>query len=114
MIKIRRVVPFVVALLVLTFSPGIWAHHGYAAYDMTKTVAVKGSVTDLMLANPHSSLSFDVKDDKGNLEHWAVEFGTLRGLIADGWTRSTLKPGDQINISLHPSKNGAKVGVLSG
>src|SRR5439155_20316940 len=98
MIKMPPVVPFYLVLLTLTFSPRTWAHHGYAAYDMAKTVTVKGSVTELMLANPHSSLTFDVKNDdnKENVGHWAVEFGTLRGLIADGWTRSTLKAGDQI------------------
>ena len=96
------------------FAPWANAHHGYAAYDLTKTVAVSGIVTELSLANPHSSVTFDVKDEKGEVNRWAVEFGTLRSLLSQGWTKDTLKPGDGIMLSLHPAKNGAHVGVLVG
>ncbi len=74
-------------LLGFSFVPLAYAHHGYAAYDMTKTVTVTGTVVEMTMANPHSSLTFDVKDEKGNLDHWAIEFGTLRGLLSEGWTR---------------------------
>jgi hypothetical protein len=102
--------------LLLTFGlgPRAYAHHGYAAYDLTKTVTLSGTVSDLSLANPHSSVTFDVKGEKGDLTRWAVEFGTLRNLISQGWTRATLKAGDGITLSLHPAKNGAHVGVLVG
>jgi hypothetical protein len=110
----RRFVYFYPLLLALSFSPRTYAHHGYAAYDMVKTISVNGTVNEVVMANPHSSLSFDVKDDKGNMDHWAIEFGNLRSLVSEGWTKDTLKPGDQISVSLHPAKNGAHVGVLSG
>ena len=114
MIAKMRPFLYVAVLLGLSFSPRLYAHHGYAAYDLSKTVTVTGTVTEMMMANPHSSLAFDVKDDKGNVDHWAIEFGTLRGLVAEGWTKDTLKTGDQVTVSLHPAKNGAKVGVLVG
>ena len=96
------------------FAPRVYAHHGYAAYDLAKTVTVSGTVAELSLANPHSSVTFDVKDEKGDVNRWAVEFGTLRNLMSQGWTRDTLRPGDGIKLSLHPAKNGAHVGVLVG
>lgn len=106
---------YLVLLIGLSFAPRLaYAHHGYAAYDMTKTITVKGTVVELTMANPHSSLTFDAKDDSGAVNHWAIEFGTLRGLLSEGWTRDTLKTGDEIAVSLHPAKNGAKVGVLVG
>lgn len=97
-----------------SLAPRAYAHHGYAAYDLTKTVTVSGTVTELSLANPHSSVTFDVKGEKGEVSRWAVEFGTLRNLLSQGWTRDTLKPGDGIMLGLHPAKNGAHVGVLVG
>jgi Family of unknown function (DUF6152) len=110
-----RFLGYLVLLLGFSFAPRLaYAHHGYAAYDMTKTITVKGTVVELSMANPHSSLTFDTKDDSGALNHWAIEFGTLRGLLSEGWTKETLKTGDEITVSLHPAKNGAKVGVLVG
>jgi len=92
-------------------APSVFAHHGYAAYDMTKTVTLIGTVTDFELANPHSSLLFDVKNEKGEVEHWGVEFGFPRALKDQGWSRDTLKPGDQVSVTLHVAKNGSHVGA---
>ena len=35
-------------------------------------------------------------------------------LQRDGWTkgRESMKPGDEVTVSFHPSKNGEKVGIL--
>ena len=111
--KIRPIF-YVILFLGLGFAPRAYAHHGYAAYDMSKTITVNGTVTEMQMDNPHSSLTFDVKDEKGDVTKWAIEFGTLRGLISQGWTKDTLKAGDGITVSLHPAKNGAHVGVLVG
>jgi hypothetical protein len=101
-------------LLGLSFVSPVRAHHGYAAYDLEKTVTVTGTVSDVLLGNPHSSVGFEVKDEKGNPTRWSFEFGNLRSLLAEGWTKDTLKSGDEIKISIHPAKNGAHVGVLVG
>lgn len=103
-----------VALGWIGFASPASAHHGYAAYAMDQTLTLTGTVTEVVLANPHSSLAFDVKDDKGNVTRWAIEFGQLRAVVAQGWTKETLKPGDEIQVSLRPAKNGAHVGVLAG
>ena len=59
----------------LLFSTPILAHHGYAAYDMTANRSMKGTITNFTMANPHSQISFDVKDASGNVEHRTVETG---------------------------------------
>ena len=48
------------------------AHHGYAAYDETKTLSLTGTVTDYELENPHSTMSFDVKGKDGKVESWVA------------------------------------------
>jgi hypothetical protein len=104
---------FVVALLLRIISaPAISAHHGSAIYDKKTTLVLTGTVTNLTLANPHSWVAFDVKDDKGNIDHWTVEFGILTELIPQGWTNDTLKPGDQIRVQLHPKRDGDHGGML--
>lgn len=97
----------------LVSSSSMDAHHGYASYDMTKTVTLAGTVTDFMFANPHSSLSFDVNSGKSDEQHWSMEFGYIRILKDAGWTKDTLKAGDHITVVFHPAKNGAHVGALA-
>ena len=103
-------VGFIALLIVAT--PAL-AHHGYAAYDMTTTLSVKGTIVSLLMENPHSTIAFDVKDANGNVEHWFSESGNPRNMRADGFTPETVKPGDQVTIYYHPSKNGGHVVVLT-
>ncbi|MBZ5660354.1 MAG: hypothetical protein LAO08_08085 [Acidobacteriia bacterium] len=88
------------------------AHHGYAAYDETKVLSLKGTVTNYQEMNPHSTVSFDTKDEKGKVEHWIAEFGHVRMVRDEGWTPDTLKPGDEVTFYLHRAKNGELRGAL--
>ena len=84
------------------------AHHGTGvAYDTTKQVTLKGTVTEWIWANPHCGILFDVTDDKGNVEHWGAELGNPHALSMAGLSRDILKPGDKITVSGHPAKSGA-------
>jgi hypothetical protein len=91
----------------LTISVPLFAHHGTASYDTSKTVTVKGTVTDFQFMNPHVLLYLDVKDDKGNVQKWQGELTSPNHLERAGWTRTSLKLGDQITISGFPAKSGA-------
>ena len=93
-------------------SAPLFAHHGYAAYDMTTVQTLKGTVTSFMLQNPHSTVSVDVTDASGAVEHWFIEWGTVRYMKADGINSDSLKPGDVVTINFHPGKNGLKGGVM--
>ena len=95
-------------------APPMYAHHGSAAYDTKNTLILTGAVTMLQLANPHSTIALDAKDDNGNVSHWVIEFGVLRDLVEQGWTNTTLKPGDQIKVSIHAKSNGDHSGLLVG
>jgi hypothetical protein len=88
----------------------VLAHHGTASsYEMDKSVTVSGIVTEFVWSNPHCQLYFDVKDDKGNVVHWAGELMSPAVLIGRGMTRTSIKPGDQVTVAGHPSKGGAPV-----
>jgi hypothetical protein len=96
----------------LLVSTPLFAHHGQAAYDLTKKLTVKGSVTDFTVTNPHAHFSFDAKDDKGKVQNWTMELSTPLMLMRTGWTRTVLKPGDAVTVTFYPSKNGAGLGYL--
>jgi hypothetical protein len=91
--------------------PG-FAHHGYAAYDMTTTKSFKCVVTNYEMVNPHSQIDVDVKGADGNVEHWVIEALGVRGMEGQGFKFDSLKAGDEIAITYSPAKSGAHSGVL--
>jgi hypothetical protein len=92
------------AILVLTAS--VYAHHPFAAeYDWTKPVTLRGTVNKIEWTNPHATLSLDAKDQSGQMKHWTLEMGNPAALTRAGWTRNTLKMGDQVTVDAWLSRN---------
>ena len=95
------------------FSLPLLAHHGGAAYDLDKSITLKGTVTEWVWSNPHCVLMFDVTDDRGQVVHWSSETENPSSMIHEGWTRQSLKPGDQITITVNQVKNGKPIGRIA-
>jgi hypothetical protein len=95
------------------FSVPAMAHHGVAGYDMTKTTTVHGTVTKFDWSNPHVVVYLDAKSDSGEMQHWTIEFASPVHMVRAGWSKNSMKAGDDIVIDTHPSRNGAPVGITS-
>ena len=106
--KLGLLAYIVVAVGLMVVSLPLSAHHGAAEYDNTKTISLQGTVTALQYLNPHALILFTVKDEKGQTADWTAELQSPNLLSRRGWSRSTLKPGDQVVITGHPVKNGVK------
>lgn len=87
----------------------LFAHHGSANYDMSKSVSVKGTVKQFVFTNPHSAIHVDVKNDKGGAEEWLVEADSPNNLARNGWTRDSIKAGDLVTVVGNQLKDGSKV-----
>lgn len=118
--KNKRMASFALLVGLMTFASVAFAHHGTANYDTSKTVTVKGAVTDFQFINPHVLISMDGKDETGKTEKWQGELTSPNRLSRAGWTKSSVKPGDALTISGYPSKSGSpeiwiqKVTLASG
>jgi hypothetical protein len=112
--SVRNKFYFAILLFVglFTLAAPAFAHHGNASYDFEKTVTLKGTVTSWVWSNPHCLLRFDVKDEKGNVQHWVTEVNSPVDMLHAGWSSSAFKPGDEITIDVMPSKNGTPVGRI--
>jgi hypothetical protein len=97
----------------MLFSGSALAHHGVAGYDMTKTITLHGTVTKFDWSNPHVVVFVDAKNDGGQMQNWTIEFAAPVHMVRAGWSKSAMKPGDDIVIDTHPSRNGAPVGISS-
>jgi hypothetical protein len=96
----------VVVLVLLFFQGSVFAHHGSAAYDMAKTLTLKGVVTSYDFVNPHAEIRVDVTDSAGHTVNWIAETNNPGRLVRRGWGRNTLKPGDVITMEGNPVKSG--------
>jgi hypothetical protein len=88
----------------------MFAHHGQSVYDENNPIVLKGTVVSFLWSNPHCLVNLDVKDDHGNVVHWMAETVNPGKLVRAGWTKDSLKQGDEITVTLTPARNGAHLG----
>ena len=93
-----------------TISTSLFAHHGNAAFDTSQKLTLKGTVTEWFWANPHCFLKFDAKDEKGEVIHWVAETSNPPDMVDRGWSKQSIKPGDEVAVTLQPVKNGKPIG----
>ena len=91
----------------------VLAHHGTAVFDTDKTVTLKGSVTEWDWSNPHCLLQFDVKNESGQVVHWIAETQNPANMVYAGWGKASFKPGDEVSVTLMPTKNGMPYGRIN-
>ncbi len=95
----------------LLATPAIIAHHSFAAeFDAGKPVSLKGIVTKIEWSNPHTYFYMDVDGSDGKVVNWGMEMGSPNGLMRQGWTRNTMKVGDEITVEGSQAKDGTHVG----
>ena len=109
----KLAVPFFVMILgSLAICIPIFAHHGTAGvYDFTHRITAKATVTEYIWANPHVQIYFKLKNDKGEEETWGVETVSPGNALANGWTKKTFKPGDDLLVSFVPAKGDRHFGT---
>lgn len=86
------------------------AHHTDITLDFDQIVEVSGVVKEFHIASPHSSLYVMVADDSGRNAEWALDLESPGVLARAGWTPTTIGPGDEVTVTLHPLKDGAPGG----
>ena len=103
----KNVLAITIAALLLV-PVALTAHHAFAAeFDRAKPVKVQGSVVKMEWTNPHIWIYLDVKDEKGSVIRWQCEGGSPNTLTRQGWSRESLKQGDQVVIDGWRAKYGS-------
>jgi hypothetical protein len=87
-----------------------FAHHSSAMFERDKQVELVGTIVTFAWTNPHSWIEIDVPNANGGMDRWGVECNSPNNLARQGWKSSTLKPGDQVTILVHPLRSGEKGG----
>ena len=102
---------FLTALVILGLvcpAVPLLAHHSWPV-SMDRLVTVKGRVIDLDWANPHPMMTLEVQASDGRTEKWLVGGPAILRMEANGWTKTTVKPGDVITGVGYQYADGQKI-----
>src|ERR1043166_9684698 len=100
---------FVLSVVVST----AYAHHGRGAtFDMKKRITLKGTVSKVDWRNPHVVIWMDVKDEGGKVTTWGFENAGVSQLAQEGYSRNTLKIGQEITAVVNPAANGSPTAIV--
>ena len=102
------VAPAVVVLALMFTSVALSAHHSWPV-NMYKQVTVKGTVKEISWVNPHPMFTLEVRADDGKLEKWEVGGPAITRMEANGWSATTVKPGDVITGTGYQFTDGQKI-----
>lgn len=112
----KKLIPVAIAaagLSLVASAPVAQAHHSYSMFDMNKMVVLDASVVKFKWQNPHAFIVVDAKAGETS-ERWSIEMNSPNNLIQEGWKRTSLKPGDNVKLYVHPLRSGAKGGSYAG
>ena len=101
-------VPAIVILALVSAAVPLSAHHAWPVSN-DRLVTVKGTILDFRWANPHPMMTLEVQTSDGQKQKWEVGGPALNRMEANGWTRTTVKPGDVITGIGYQFADGQKI-----
>ena len=100
------------AVVGLLIRVPLLAHHGRAAFDIGKTVVLKGTVKEWLYSNPHCLLRLEVTDANGKIVVWIAEGQAPNTIFPAGYRKDSFKPGDQVTVTVEPAKANRQMGRI--
>ena len=101
-------VPAIAVLVLVSAVIPLSAHHSWPVSN-DRLVTVKGKVIEFMWANPHPMITLEVQATDGRTEKWQIGGPAIVRMEANGWTKTTVKPGDVITGIGYRYKDGEKI-----
>jgi Family of unknown function (DUF6152) len=86
------------------------AHHSFAMFDALHPKQVAGTVKEFRFVSPHTILILTVKGEDGVEKDWILEGGAPGLQVREGLTSKSLKPGDEVMVTINPLHSGAEGG----
>ena len=91
------------------------AHHAVAGvYDLNKEVVLEGRLKKLNFVNPHANIVLSVPDKKikGKIVDWVLTTASVANLTRQGVTKTSMKPGELLKVTVLPAVNGNPAGFI--
>ena len=86
-----------------------YAHHSFAVFfDPDRVVKIKGTVKSFRYANPHATIVVSVSGRNSVLRDWQIETTSPAVLSRRGWSRGSLKAGDEVMVEGWLARDGSR------
>jgi hypothetical protein len=110
----RKTAALILALsAAVALPPTAEAHHSFAMYDQTRTVTLKGAIKTMLWSNPHVVIWLEGAPVTGGVPSlWTIELTSPGNLTRIGWTRTSLKAGDAVELQIMPLRDGQQGGAF--
>lgn len=95
----------------VAMSDGALGHHSVAMFDREHPIQLIGVVREFKFTNPHAFIALSVTGKDALPVIWNLEGDSVNSLRWDGWSIQTLKPGDELRVTVEPLRSGAPGGV---
>jgi hypothetical protein len=97
----------ILILIAMGAAPAL-PHHSFAAeFDSKKPIKLRGTVTKMEWINPHAWIHISVKRPDNTEDEWMIEAGSPNTLLRRGFTKDSLKAGEEIVVEGYQSKDGS-------
>lgn len=100
-------VPLSIVVALIAAATPLSAHHSWPVKS-DRLVTVKGTVVEFAWANPHPMITLEVQTTAGK-EKWQIGGPSINRMQANGWTKTTVKPGDTITGIGYQFTDGEKI-----
>ena len=111
--RLRLTATAVILVGMLTAIAPAWAHHSFAMFDFSNTMTFTGTVKEFRWTNPHVILLVTAAPKAGEAaQDWTMELTSPGNLTRVGWSRHSLNPGDRIELSFNPLRDGRHGGAF--
>src|SRR5262245_27664717 len=89
------------------------AHHSIAGFNNKKEITMRGTVVEFRWRNPHILIIWQAKDASGNAVEWSGEMASPTTMMQLGMSRESLKQGDEIDVSYHPTLTSERIALVT-
>ena len=88
------------------------AHNGVSAtFNESKATTLHGVVTVVNWANPHVTLTMEVKEANGAVITWQIEIAAPNALFRDGIKKDSISVMKTCNVLIWPARDGTHSGA---
>ena len=99
--------PALIVFALVAAAIPLSAHHSWPVKS-DRLVTVKGTVIEFEWANPHPMITLEVQTNAGR-EKWLIGGPAINRMEANGWAKTTVKPGDVITGIGYQFADGQKI-----